>query len=215
QQTRDLDTMPNDKSQKEDDWARWKDIIHDLYITKEKPLEGEQGVIQFMKLHHDFRKTKAQYTKKFQIWKFKKNITKVPTNSWQALCYKVEKRAKAGVQSLVYYENRPVPLERIRRTGYLSTDQQLSWDRGESFNYFVFNGPPADMRKEPFPALPAGFTIVSDGQEELSDLGHGDVHALCMTKVSAIDPENRPQSGVFLKSSRNWNMTLRSSPSNL
>jgi hypothetical protein len=40
-----------------DDWGRWKDLIHTLYIVEDRPLRGPRGVMKCMEEQHGFKAT--------------------------------------------------------------------------------------------------------------------------------------------------------------
>ncbi|KAF7557397.1 hypothetical protein G7Z17_g636 [Cylindrodendrum hubeiense] len=91
------------------EWDRHKDHIHALYVTQDKTLED---VISCMTEEHGFKPTKAQYVRKLDGWKMRKNFKKEEWNHANAL---VRKRKSAGKDTELVMSGRVIQGEKRRK----------------------------------------------------------------------------------------------------
>ncbi|KAH8821774.1 hypothetical protein F5884DRAFT_102070 [Xylogone sp. PMI_703] len=121
-------------------WERYKDVIHELYITKGHPLKDSKrrtkkhppdGIIRIMKERYGFIKTKAQYEKKFNEWGWKKYRKR---EDWEILARKMRKRN--GKKTAIYIDGKETSMEKVQkeisRQGYTSFIKQFNQDQAGS-----------------------------------------------------------------------------------
>jgi hypothetical protein len=134
-----------------EEWERWRNAIHTLYMLENLPLGGSSGVIETMKLRHGFCArqvpillvsawrysnlhrylSKRQYEYRFQQWGLEKNM---PGGNYPTIASKLGKRKAAGMESNVFWKGVLVPAAKLRkessRHGYMTTLERLGQNRG-------------------------------------------------------------------------------------
>ncbi|KAH8672228.1 Clr5 domain-containing protein [Ilyonectria robusta] len=114
-----------------EEWERWRNVIHTLYILEDLPLCGPSGVIEKMKLRYGFRASKRQYEYRFQQWGFEKNM---PGGNYPIIMSRLGKRKLEGKETNVFWRGELVPAAKVRkessRHGYMTTLERLHMARG-------------------------------------------------------------------------------------
>ncbi|KAF7555462.1 hypothetical protein G7Z17_g2129 [Cylindrodendrum hubeiense] len=110
-----------------EEWTKFKDVIHDLYITQGLKLQGAGGLIELMKSRHSFTRTKSQYTSQLAKWKFKK-YSGGEKRDWQIASFKVSKATKHGNKAQLYHEGHLVSAKVLRTRGHLNTLEQSNFE---------------------------------------------------------------------------------------
>ncbi|KAI0444156.1 ankyrin repeat-containing domain protein [Xylaria telfairii] len=92
-----------------DDWEYHKDTITCLYLLEKLSL---QDLSHRMKERYSFDKKKHQYEYQLKQWGMKKNIQR---DDWRYISHRVQKRKKAGKQSMVTVLGMPLPPEKVHK----------------------------------------------------------------------------------------------------
>ncbi|KAF2799217.1 hypothetical protein K505DRAFT_221623, partial [Melanomma pulvis-pyrius CBS 109.77] len=93
-------------------WESQKSNIRHLYLVENKPLEGENGVIDTMGMNHDFSASKAQYETRLKKWGFRKYATK---DEWCTIDHILDMREDKGKPSEVHLHGELLTDEKIRK----------------------------------------------------------------------------------------------------
>ncbi|KAI5923670.1 ankyrin repeat-containing domain protein [Camillea tinctor] len=141
------------------DWGKWKNAIHSLYILEKRPLQGSGGVMESMETKHGFQASKGQYERHLKEWGFMRKTTK---ETWQVISRKVEKRKREGEASAVYMDGMLVPSKKlhkeISRQGHMTMAEQLKWAQAPSPNtpkgFQVLTPPSIPVHRLLFKELP-------------------------------------------------------------
>ncbi|RYP18813.1 hypothetical protein DL765_003693 [Monosporascus sp. GIB2] len=105
-------------------WDRYKNEIYTLYITKDLPLEGPDGVREVMRQRFGFDASKAQYEYRLKKWDFRKYLKGTQSKDFQIVLRKFES-AKArlvnmGKEPRVYYRGKLVTGKVLRTRGHMT-----------------------------------------------------------------------------------------------
>ncbi|KAK3614680.1 hypothetical protein LTR56_027096 [Elasticomyces elasticus] len=91
------------------EWERHKGTIRLLYLSRDESLKD---VMAFMKKEHAFEKSKGQYERQLDNWKFRKIAR---GELWKCLHDKVDRRCKGRKAASVYANGRLVPKEKLAK----------------------------------------------------------------------------------------------------
>jgi hypothetical protein len=109
-------------------WVRHQPMIERLYIKEHKRLEGKDGVLEYMRKHHNFAaryacclgstevmltsRSKSQYENHFKKWRLRKNLTSV---EWRQTIRHMKQNSLSGEQVKLLFKGAEIPRERIIR----------------------------------------------------------------------------------------------------
>jgi hypothetical protein len=117
----------------DEDWERWKNAIHTLYILEDRKLGGPDGVKETMENRHNFKAryvvndedrlvvpaadhedngSESQYHRRLDRWGFNKKLT---AQNWRIVDSKFRKRKADGKKSEMFYQGLLVPAAKVRR----------------------------------------------------------------------------------------------------
>ncbi|KAK4896858.1 hypothetical protein LTR49_028085, partial [Elasticomyces elasticus] len=91
------------------EWERHKGTIRLLYLSRDESLKD---VMALMKKERAFEKSKVQYERQLDKWKFRKNAR---GEVWKYLQDKVDRRCKGRKATSVYANGRLVPKEKLAK----------------------------------------------------------------------------------------------------
>ncbi|KAH6999192.1 hypothetical protein BKA56DRAFT_650322 [Ilyonectria sp. MPI-CAGE-AT-0026] len=138
-----------------EDWIKFKQVIHDLYVKQNLPLEGTRGVMAVMKTVHGFTKSKSQYVLQLGKWNYKKYSKDTDPHDWKVAGYKVDKARKRGKEVQLHLKGNLVTGKVLRTRGYLTSLDQLQLEGSSprtppNFNLFVQSPAPPSTSNLPF-----------------------------------------------------------------
>jgi hypothetical protein len=109
-------------------WVRHRPTIERLYVKEQKKLEGENGVIAYMKKNRNFTaryvrclrldqdmltyRSKSQYENHFKKWGLRKNLTSL---EWRQTIRYIKQNSLLGEQVQVLFRNVAMSPERVFR----------------------------------------------------------------------------------------------------
>ncbi|KAH8706951.1 hypothetical protein GQ44DRAFT_818173 [Phaeosphaeriaceae sp. PMI808] len=93
-------------------WNHHREIIERLYIKEQRQLERENGVIEYMKQHHDFIASKSQYEIHFKKWRLRKNLSK---SEWRKIIQFMNEKGVSSETHQLRLNQTALPKERILR----------------------------------------------------------------------------------------------------
>jgi len=113
----------------EAEWQIYKEEIQFLYLTEKK---SREAVMTAMEKSYEFQarfadyclfviclinftdwcNSKAQYTRKFERWGFKKNSTDA---QWKLIARRLQKRSLEGKESETYLDGKLVPRKKVKK----------------------------------------------------------------------------------------------------
>ncbi|KAF2679512.1 ankyrin [Lentithecium fluviatile CBS 122367] len=96
----------------EEEWDKHKDTIRDLFLTQNKKLEGEDGLITIMEKNHTFSASRAQYETRLKRWDFRKYANK---DQWNAIFHTLDVRESQGKETEVVLRGEVLRQERIEK----------------------------------------------------------------------------------------------------
>ncbi|KAJ6208175.1 hypothetical protein PSV09DRAFT_1098517, partial [Bipolaris maydis] len=93
------------------EWQNRKETIQKLYLSEDKSLMGEGGVIETMK-GKGFFASKPQYEAQFMRWGFKKKLTR---ENWHTIGHIIKNRDKLGRVSHVYAYGTRLSSDKVKK----------------------------------------------------------------------------------------------------
>ncbi|KAF8247193.1 hypothetical protein K440DRAFT_479801, partial [Wilcoxina mikolae CBS 423.85] len=90
-------------------WESYRKEIHTLYLGHNKSLKD---VMSYMKEHHNFDATKAQYERHFKMWNFRKNLN---DDEWKFVHNRMEKRKRNDKDSVLRVDGIEIPNKRVKK----------------------------------------------------------------------------------------------------
>ncbi|KAH8651560.1 ankyrin repeat-containing domain protein [Tricladium varicosporioides] len=101
--------MSNTRKIPKVEWLVYKEEIRSLYLIENK---SREEVMTAMEKSYGFHASKAQYTRKFDEWGFKKNSTDA---KWKFIARKLQKRNLEGKESDTYIDGKLVPRKKVKK----------------------------------------------------------------------------------------------------
>ncbi|KAF1956768.1 ankyrin [Byssothecium circinans] len=135
-------------------WEANKSIIERLIRRDKRKLPGDDGIIDYMRRHHDFDASESQYENRFRKWGFRKKLNKV---DWLIIANILRERESRGLESEVHANGERLQAHKVRketsrRRGVLDEDEQQRLKTGQLPPSIEIRSP--ESRIEPEERLP-------------------------------------------------------------
>lgn len=152
------------------EWQHHKKTIQKLYLSEDKSLMGEGGVIEIMK-GKGFSASKPQYEAQFMRWGFKKKLTR---ENWHTIGHIIKNRDELGRVSYVYAYGARLPINKVKK----ETARYKTCDRNREC-----------CTKQ---LLPAGIEVQSDNEEDEETILSPEAQELYSNNTSNTWPSVEP-----------------------